>query len=444
LTTHSVSVSKLPVDAEKLGFFRFGNVNEGVILTNEFGEWHFMGGSEFRRLLAGTLDAEDPNYAALGAKGFLRESLDLEAFSDAMRRRKRFVGVGPQLHVLRLSDAHGKLSVEVTKEIVDHAMLSTSSSITFRLVQGHEPLDLDLLQFFAQYAVEKNRYEGKAITHEVVTDCRTIDEDAAKWLVDKRFRVRSVVASDGQLDDAQKKAFQLLADAASARRRGETPFVADVHIGADNPGGAAIYAALAESGVPRCRLHPVLEGDGAIDHIGLMETYGAFLDAQLRAAKEGSRILEERTAGMLHKALRTDAVDDPALRSPSGAGVMAYDTAGRLFPSLRAADLHAEGDEMFLLGTAGITSYKEAVTHPTRRALVLASTLETLPMSSDHWSCPFWGIDPVDVYARSGDLFPKMPTAPQARSSAAMAHALFHRLVGADDAGIETFRGLLA
>lgn len=443
MTLHTTTVPRLPVEADALGYFRFGSLAGGVILTNEFGEWHFLSPEDFRLVLAGTMPEEHAEYAALCAKGIIREGLELDAHADAMRRRKRFIGVGPALHQVRMTDSHGALSVEVAKEIIDHAMLSTSSRIVFRLAQGEGPVSLDLLQFFARYSTEKNRYEGKTLVYELVTDCVGADEELASWLVDKRFRVRSGVGGDGTLSADQSAFLTHLAAAATKRRRAETPFTAVVHLGADHASGDAIYGALAEASISSCRLEPVLEGDKAIDDRSLSQLYSAFLDAQLAAASAGGRVLEEVTAGMLHKALRTDAVDDPSLRSPSS-GVQAYDTAGRIFPTERAADLFAAGDAMFLLGEAGVTSYKDAVAHPTRRALTLASTLEALPGTCDHWSTPFWGVDPVLTYARSGDLFPKMPTAPQARSAATFANALFGRMVHADPERMETFRALLA
>ena len=443
VTLHTTAIPRLPVEADALGYFRFGALAGGVMLTNEFGEWHFLSPEDFRMVLAGKLPEDHAEYATLCAKGIIREGLELDAHADAMRRRKRFLGVGPSLHQVRLSDAHGTLSVEVAKEIIDHAMLSTSSRIVFRLSQGHQPVSLDLLQFFARYSTEKNRYEGKTVVYELVTDTVGADEELANWLVDKRFRVRSGVGSDGKLTGDQTAFLAHLAAAATKRRRADTPMTAVVHLGADHASGDAIYGALAEAGITSCRLEPVLEGDGAIDDRSLSELYSAFLDAQLAAASQGNRILEEVTAGMLHKAMRTDAVEDPSLRSPS-TGVQAYDTAGRIFPTGRAAELYAAGDAMFLLGEAGVTSYKDAVGHPTRRALTLASTLETLPAASDHWSTPFWGVDPVLTYARSGDLFPKMPSAPQARCATTFANALFGRLVHADAERIENFRALLA
>ena len=94
---------------------------------------------------------------------------------------------------------------------------------------------------------------------------------------------------------------------------------------------------------------------------------------------------------------------------------------------------------MFLLGQVGTTSYREHVGHPTVRALALASLLECLPAYQHHWTTPYVGLDPVQNFASTGDLFPQRPTSKASSAADAMVTALFERLTVEGSEVIEVF-----
>ena len=99
-TQHTIQVPRVDVAAEKLGFFRYGRIGERVLLTNDAGEWHALSDEDFRAFLAGTVDADHPQYAGLQEKGFLRSDLDVEHLAEKVRTKKKFLGLGPHLHVM--------------------------------------------------------------------------------------------------------------------------------------------------------------------------------------------------------------------------------------------------------------------------------------------------------------------------------------------------------
>ena len=49
----TISAPKKSVDANKLGFFRYGTINGKKILTNDAGEWHFLTNEDFEIFLKG-------------------------------------------------------------------------------------------------------------------------------------------------------------------------------------------------------------------------------------------------------------------------------------------------------------------------------------------------------------------------------------------------------
>src|SRR5262245_7972468 len=96
----SLRLVRLPLAEEKLSFFRYGDVAGKKILTNDTGAFHFLDHAAFADFLAGRINAGHPEHRALSDKGFLREGLDLERVAKQIRRKKRFVGQGPHLHIV--------------------------------------------------------------------------------------------------------------------------------------------------------------------------------------------------------------------------------------------------------------------------------------------------------------------------------------------------------
>ncbi|MCB9682683.1 MAG: hypothetical protein H6733_14555 [Alphaproteobacteria bacterium] len=442
-TTHTVSVTRRPVDAEQLGYFRFGDVAGGVLVTNELGEWHHLDADTFRALLAGGLDADHAEHAALSAKGFLRASVDPDHVASGLKRRKKFVGLGPAVHVLHLADAHGTLSVQTAKDIVDFAMLSTSSALELRFVPGDDAVDLDTLGFLVQYSTEKNRYEGKAITWRLDADPAALDDAAVAWLVDKRFKVRATLTGTS-LSEAALARIGALHQAAAAKKRDGWSVDVDVVVDAGNVGQlGAIADYLSGHGIRRFRLRPVLDGDAAVSLDAWAAGYRAAL-LRVLAWSGPDASVEELTATMATRALTTDAAPDVEIRSPSGfgAGLIVYDTQGHLFPSEHGR--LADDAEMWQLGRAGETAYREATTHPTLRALAVASLLECLPTFADHWATPYLGVDPLAEWADTGDVFAKAPTSHHVAAQLAALEAVFEVLVGGDEAAIARLKELVA
>jgi hypothetical protein len=426
MTSLTASVTRLPVAADKLGYFRFGRLGEGWIVTNEHGEWHHFDDAGFRAFVAGDVDEAHPERDALAAKGFLRQGLDLEELAQSIRRRKRHVGGGPTVHALRLADGDRRLAVEKAKDILDFAMLSTSAALELRLVPGDAPVDLDLLGFLVQYATEKNRYEGKALTWTIRVDPATLDDATVAWLADRRFELRAPMTAAGPSEVAAAK-ITAFREAAAARKREGAVVAADVIVDASTLGALpALPDALAALGVKKLRVEPVVRGASAVD----ADTFAAaYREVLARLIGLGAPV-EETAAAVVHLATQTEPGADVGLRSPSAGGLVAYDLDGRILPSEAAVGLD---DDMFVLGTAGQTPYKEATTHATLRALTLASLLECLPGFADHWATPFLGVDPVRAFAATGDVFPKGPTTPEVRGLLAVVEAVFAVLVRGDE-----------
>lgn len=446
IASHTLSLARRKVEPSKLSWFRFGALADGVILTTDHGRWHHMPEAEFHALLAGEIEPGHPQYDALASKGFLRDQTSLDDVAATVRGRKRYVGVGPQLHILHTAGEDGaRLGVETAKEILDHVMLSTAHQLELRVVAPPGTHDADLLAFLLQYGTEKNRYEGKGLTWRYVTDLASVPEAARSWLVDKKVVVQTRLDGPAALHDAQRTtgpdhatvraAIAALHAAAATRSRSEWRVQADVHVGAANAHAPAeVVAELVDAGIRRVRLHPIAQGPNAINATTFRAFYAGFLDALLASEAAGAPIVDERTATLATRVLKSDAGSDVDMRSPSaaGLGVLVYDHQGQIFPCEAARALNGAGDDMFLLGKAGVLSYKDCMSHATLRTLAIASVIESLPGFADHWSTPWCGVDPVAAYAETGDLFARPHGFSDAGFQFAQIGVFFERLLEAN------------
>jgi hypothetical protein len=455
--THTLALPRQPVDAERLSWLRFGNLGGGVLLTNDQGRWHHVTPDAFRAFLAGSLPEGDATLEALAAKGFVRDRVSLDEAAQTVRARKRFVGVGPTVHLIHLAGSEGALAVDTAKDVLDHVMLSTAHALELRLL-APGAIDADLISFLLQYGTEKNRYEGKGLTWRLFADPSALTPAVESLLHDKR--VQLVVRLDGpaELHDAQRDAtatvpsadhattraaLARLAAAGSARSRAESKPAAEVFIGAANVGHPEdVLAELIDAGVRRFRLHPIFAGPHAVSPGDFQTFYARFLDGLVRAMRDGEPLVEDHTHTLLTRALRTEHGPDVETRAPcgQGMGMLVYDASGRIFPSEAARRLADDGDELFLLGTAGVVSYKDCMAHPTLRTLALSSIVECLPGFSDHWSAPFCGVDPTAAYAATGDLFPRLHETPEVRAEQGMLEALFLTLISASTETLAAFQ----
>src|SRR5262249_1738571 len=82
------------------GFFRYGRVGQKMLVTNDAGHWHFLSDADFATFLRGGIEKGHPEFERLQKKGFLRDGLDVDALAEQIRRKKRFVGQGPHLHIV--------------------------------------------------------------------------------------------------------------------------------------------------------------------------------------------------------------------------------------------------------------------------------------------------------------------------------------------------------
>jgi uncharacterized protein len=484
MTSLTLQVKRPELAVEKLGFFRYGRVGDRWVITNDVGEWEHLGDAEFDEFLAGRIGPGHERHAALAKKGFLRDGLDVDALADRLRRKKHFLKNGPHLHIvittLRCNQSckycHASrtdmdrvdtdMSLETAKKVVDHAMQTPSRYVNFEYQGGEPTVNMPVIKFMVEYAREKNRVEKKTVDHSLVTNMTYMNDDNAEWLLQNGVLV--CTSLDGPEDVhnwnrpwSKANAFQdVIRWVKHFNRRyvemGKDPNLWHVDALMTTTRKTfdkwkEVIDLYVELGIRNIHLRPLNPFGFATSTwkvIGYsMDEYMAFyercLDYILELNQQGVQIQEGTAATFLKKMLTPDDPNFTDIRSPvgSGTGQVGYYYDGTIVPSDEGRMVLAMGDDMFRMGQVGVTTFKEAMQHPTVKALAVSSYVDALPGCSTCWNAPYCGVRPEHNYMHFGDLFAQRPLTPKCKEHMTIARLLFSRLIHDSDGRIEaTFR----
>src|SRR6185436_19383594 len=164
-----------------------------VLLTNPWGDWIFVTQAQFADLARGKLDPRSELHARLADKSFIRSKIDAEKVAAALRRKKRFLDYGPNLHLMvvtlrcnetcvychasraNMDAVHTDMTPEIAEKCVDLALQSTSPALTIEF-QGGEPLvAFDIIKHIVTYALQRNRAYGKELGFTMVSNLALMD-----------------------------------------------------------------------------------------------------------------------------------------------------------------------------------------------------------------------------------------------------------------------------
>jgi His-Xaa-Ser system radical SAM maturase HxsB len=461
--------------AESVGFFRWGRIADKVLVTNDAGDWAFLTESEFEDLLAGRVSAEHPRFDELQRKGFLRDTLDLDALAARLAQRSRHVRRGPHLHVVTLTLRGGEIrgdapvaqesnldmSAATAEQIVDVALQSMSPSITFDL-QGRwgEPLlNFSVLCHLVDAARSRNqRTTGKTLDFRLFSNLSGMTEEAAEWLIANDVLLITSLDGPAPVHDWNRNWKRGSAHADVVRwieyfRRRYAELGRDPerwHVGAmvtvtrQSLGfGRDIVDEYVARGMRNIHIRPLSRARYEPDTwatIGYTtEEYLAFyrgeLDYMVELNRRGVEIVDRLASIFLTKILTSDDPGVVDIQSPNGAGTgqIAYDVDGRVFPCDEARMVDAMGDAIFELGHVRNLTIADIVRHPTVRAIAAASLLDAQPMCADCWNKPFCGFSPVQNFVTQGDLFGQRPRCFECKQHMAVSRLLFERLGNESD-----------
>lgn len=466
-------VEKAAKVSKKLGYFRFCRLNGEYLVTNDVGEYAFLGSEDFEKFLDGKLKSGTQAHEELLRKGFLKDGVDSETFTERYRRRHDFLNYGPHLHIviatLRCNETcvycHASrkdmeqgdfdMSLSTAKKTVDVIFETTSPTIIIEF-QGGEPLaNFETLQFITEYAQEKNKEANKRLGVTLVTNLSLMTEERLKYLMDHNVMIctsldgpeelhnRNRILKGGNAYSETVKWITRINEAYQERGLEKEVYHADALLTVSRnslPHYKEIVDEYLKHGIHAIHirfLNPFGLAAQSMEQIGytpeeFLDFYTKALDYIIEMNLNGTDMLERTAAIFMSKVLTDEDPNFLDMRSPCGAGIgqLAYNYDGNVFTCDEGRMVYQMNDDIFLIGNVRTDTYQDMMRHGTLRALTVASCLDCLPGCSECVFKPYCGVCPIFNYIEQGDIFGQMPNNMRCKINKSILTYLFEKMKG--------------
>lgn len=469
--TQLPAASRLSPASGAAAGLNFRLVEGRVLVTNDAGHHADLAPDDFGRLVEGRLAKDEPLWAELQAKGFLREHLDLPALARTWRQKNAFLWWAPALHIVVVSlrcnhkclYCHASvvgedrtdldMTLETAKNTVDFIFSSPNPSIVIEF-QGGEPLiNWPVIEFVTRYARERNKREGRNLFIALVSNFSMMDEAKFKFLVDNQVSVCTSLDGPEALHNKNRifrtgnsygevvrwlKRFQEAAEVKGGTARHFKPgaLLTTTRFSFDYP--EQIVDAYVELGLPTLCLRPMspigfarrVWGKIGYSPAEFMGFYRRAMDRVFAVNRRGKRLAERGAVLLLTKILKLEDPGYVDLRSPSGGGlgVLGYNYNGDVFTGDEGRMLAQEGDDFFLLGNVAATPYNDVIAHAANRACAASSTLEAQPLCSQCAYRPYCGACPVFNIETQQSVWGQMPSNGRCQTYMGLFDFIFEKL----------------
>ncbi len=450
----------------KLNYFNFKKIGDKILLTNDFGRFHFVDEKEMKSIIKRDVDLDSELGKSLLQKGFIYSESNL-GFSSKnkypLQSLKGYVQTATSLHIFVVTTAcnancrycqanNGKkssnlfMSKEVAQKAVNIALESPLQNLSFEF-QGGEPLNnFDIIRFIVEYS-EAHKGNHK-IEYSVVSNLSLLSEEMIAFFQKYHFNISTSVDGPKEVHNFNRPfqtgigTFDLTLSGINRIRK------AGLNIGAiqttTKPALAfpvetiKTYKGMGFSSIFIRPLTPLGKAACQWDEIGyspeeFLVFYRKAMDTLIEMNIEGEHIRENHAAILLQK-MRGYMVNYMELRSPCGAafGQMAYYPDGKIFTCDEGRMLYEMGDDIFCLGNVFTDHYQDLISSSTCKVVCAASTLETIPTCCDCVYQPYCGTCPVINYAGNKDVIEKEPRGYRCKIYSGILDYLFEKYLQGD------------
>ncbi len=458
-----------------LGFFRFRNLGEQVLITNDIGRFLLLTHDEFDQMLSGTSESGSALYQRLLRQDFMRHRDMVNRMSEIYRYRYDYLDAGPTLHIMIITlrcnytcqychasrEPMGKhefdMSIETARKVVDLIFETTNEAINIEF-QGGEPLaNWDVLKFVVEYATEKNKQANKDLAFTLVSNLSLMDEEKMAYLIEHEVYMctsldgprdlhehNRICTADSSYDQTVNwiRKFQVEylkrgfnpdtfhVDALMTTTRQSLPLWKEI---------IDEYVDLGLKSIHFRSLNPFGFVKKTWNKIGysadeFIDFYKKAFDYIIELNLNGVEMIERAASIHLTKILTDRDPNYMEQRSPCGAGIgqVAYNYNGQVFTCDEGRMMAHMGDDLFLMGDVQTDSYQQLMESEPVRSLVMASIQDGLPLCSECAYMPYCGVCPIYNYSTQGDIFGQMPNNDRCKVAMAMFDHLFEYIAKND------------
>lgn len=437
------------INKQKVGFFRFKQLNGKYLLTNEIGKYSFLTHRQFDLFLCGRMEKSAPDlYNELENNGFIKNKIDFDDFSWRYSSHNFFLGQGTSLHIVvvtlrcdhsciycqtsssSLKAKELDMDINTAQKVVDIIFESPNRNITIEF-QGGEPLvNFETLKFIVNYAIKKNKQMKKNLRFTLVSNFSFMNKKIINYLIGNNFSICTSLDGSERIHNKNRLIFgkknsykntvRCLRVLKKEFKKGSLSF---------KPAALAtivrsclsypkeIVDEYVSLGLENIHLRPV-SPFGTAGNLWKEISYSAedfiifykqALDYILDLNIKGKKISEGFAKIFLTKILTDENPNYMDIRSPCGAGIgqLAYNFNGDVYTCDEGRMLSRIGDESFKIGNVKENTYKEIINNPTTKVICVASLLDNLPECYNCVYKPYCGVCPLYNHKKNSNVFKK-------------------------------------
>lgn len=453
--------------------FRFMDIDGRKLVVNEAGEHLLLDEETFQKFVRKALRPGDAGYDDLKARQMLLDGppdVPLRMLATKYRTKRAFLAGFTRLHIFVVSlrcehSCHYCQVSRVSPDKVRYDMSRETASRSLDLVfrspaneisiefQGGEPLlNFELIRFVVEEAERRNATLGKKIQFVITTNLALLTDEILEFCRRHQILISTSLDGPAAIHDANRPRpgndSHALTVRGIERARAALGFdqvsalMTATRLSLENP--EPIVDEYVRLGFDHIVLRPISPYGFAVktrlktgyDVEGFLAFYERALAYILDLNRRGTFFVEGYAQLLLTKILTPFSTGYVDLQSPAGVGISAvvYNYDGDVYVSDEARMLAEMGDKTFRMGTVHHDSYESIFGGPLLRSLVAASCVESLPGCSDCALHAWCGADPVENYAKQGDIFGHRPTGEFCRRNMHIMKHLLRLYHGDDEA----------
>ncbi|OGR45466.1 MAG: His-Xaa-Ser system radical SAM maturase HxsB [Elusimicrobia bacterium GWA2_61_42] len=421
------------------------------LVTNDFGHYSWLKKKDFDSLLACKVGESHPLFAALSAKGFVRDRLDFDGLAAKWRKKNAYLNTGPGLHILVLTlrcnhkclycqAAAGGAAAKDTdmtpataRKCVDFAFNSSNPGITIEFQGGEPLLNWPALTAAVKHARARAKTAGKELKLALVSNFSLMTEEKARFLMENEVSVCTSLDGPADLHNKNRcfsggnshavtlkwlKYFQKKNEAQADGYRVFKPSALLTVSRYSLSRHKEIIDEYVAAGLEDIFIRPLapigyarnLWGSIGYEAKDFAAFYLKSLAYILKLNRSGVVIREKMAAMMLDKIVNSRDPGYLDARCPCGAaiGQIAYNYNGDLYTCDEGRMVGWEGDDVFKVGSVFKDSYAKVMASAPTRACVVSSNLEAQPDCARCVYKPYCGVCPVYNYEVQGSLWGDM------------------------------------
>ena len=450
-----------------LRFCRFND--EQVLLTNDVGEFIFVGKSDFDALIQGEMDVHSDIFYDIESKQIATtDSIDdvVPMLATKFRTKKSILRDFTSLHMVvptlrcnssciycqvarkNLEDHTADMTKKTAKNVVKTIFESPSPCIKIEFQGGDSSTAFDMVKFIIEEAEYVNLFKKRRLEFVICTNICLLTEEMVKYLKKHKCYVSTSLDGPKDLHNTNRP----LQNTEHTHELFEEKLSMIRTIWGDNGCVSALmttskyslgrfkeiideYVRLGFNSVFLRALNPYGFAKQYKEKIAypiedFIENFIDGLNYIIELNKKGIYFVEGYTSLLLRRMLTPYATGFVDLQSPAGVGIAGaiYDYDGGVYVSDEGRMMARFKNYFFRLGNVNENTYQEMFNGEHLHHILSSACNECLPECSFCAFQPYCGADPVRNLSEQGDMVGFRPTNEMCKKNKAIFHYLFELL----------------